>query len=67
MNLTGPAAEGRMSKSKISVGTQTVAQEFGMSTTPEKWPWTGAHPRIECACAPEYPNFFRYSMAFRQA
>jgi hypothetical protein len=30
----GPEAPGLMSKSKISVGSQSVAHEFGMSTTP---------------------------------
>jgi hypothetical protein len=34
MNLVGPSAPGMMSKSKISVGSQSVAQAFGMSTTP---------------------------------
>ena len=37
-NLVGPAAPGLMSKSKISVGIQSVAQALGMSTTPEIWP-----------------------------
>jgi hypothetical protein len=32
--------------SKMSVGSQSVAQAFGMSTTPEMWPCTGAVPRI---------------------
>ncbi|GJE73014.1 hypothetical protein CHKEEEPN_4576 [Methylorubrum podarium] len=36
-----------MSKSKMPVGIQSVAQAFGLSTTPEMWPWTGAVPRIE--------------------
>ncbi len=47
MNLVGPAADGMMSKSKISVGSHSVAQAFGISTTPEMWPWHGAVPRIE--------------------
>ena len=34
----GPAAFGRISKSKISVGMASVQQAFGMSTTPEMWP-----------------------------
>ena len=34
MCLTGPLADGWMSKSKISVGNQSVAHELGMSTTP---------------------------------
>ena len=38
MNLVGPADDGMMSKSKISVGSHSVAQAFGMSTTPEMWP-----------------------------
>ncbi len=46
-NFVGPSAPGLMSKSKIFVGIQRVAQAFGMSTTPEMWPWTGAVPRIE--------------------
>src|SRR5579863_363677 len=36
--LTGPAADGMMSKSKISVGRYSVAQAFGISTTPLMWP-----------------------------
>ena len=44
--LIGPAALGMMSKSKISVGSQSVAQALGISTTPEMWPWHGAVPRI---------------------
>jgi hypothetical protein len=47
MNFVGPAADGMMSKSKISVGSHSVAQAFGISTTPEMWPWHGAVPRIE--------------------
>ena len=43
----GPSAPGLMSKSKISVGSQSVAQEFGMSTTPLMCPCTGAVPKIE--------------------
>jgi len=39
--------DGMMSKSKISVGSHSVAQAFGTSTTPEIWPWQGAVPRIE--------------------
>jgi hypothetical protein len=46
-NFVGPAAVGLMSNSKMPVGIQSVAQAFGMSTTPEMWPWTGAVPRIE--------------------
>src|SRR5260221_7738924 len=45
--FTGPADDGMMSKSKISVGSHSVAQAFGTSTTPEMWPWHGAVPRIE--------------------
>ena len=45
----GPAAVGLMSNSKISVGSQSVAQAFGMSTTPLMCPCTGAVPRIEYA------------------
>jgi hypothetical protein len=44
--LTGPAEDGITSKSKISVGSHSVAQ-LGTSTTPEIWPWHGAVPRIE--------------------
>ena len=47
MCLIGPADDGMMSKSKISVGSHSVAQALGMSTTPEMWPWHGAVPRIE--------------------
>lgn len=42
----GPSTPGLMSKSKISVGRYNVAQAFGMSTTPEMCPCTGAVPRI---------------------
>jgi hypothetical protein len=45
--LIGPAALGIRSKSKISVGSQSVAQALGISTTPEICPWHGAVPRIE--------------------
>jgi len=45
--LIGPADDGITSKSKISVGSHSVAQAFGTSTTPEIWPWHGAVPRIE--------------------
>jgi hypothetical protein len=45
--FTGPADDGMMSKSKISVGSHSVAQALGTSTTPEIWPWHGAVPRIE--------------------
>src|ERR1700678_2727665 len=38
MCLIGPADDGMISKSKISVGSQSVAQAFGTSTTPEIWP-----------------------------
>ena len=34
-------------QSKISVGSHSVAQALGMSTTPLIWPCTGAVPRIE--------------------
>src|SRR5450432_317094 len=47
MCFTGPADDGMMSKSKISVGNHSVAHAFGTSTTPEMWPWHGAVPRIE--------------------
>ena len=47
MCLIGPADDGMMSKSKISVGSHSVAQALGTSTTPEIWPWHGAVPRIE--------------------
>ena len=47
MCLIGPAELGIMSKSKISVGSHSVAQALGTSTTPEMWPCTGAVPRIE--------------------
>jgi hypothetical protein len=46
-NLVGEFAFGRMSKSKICVGSHSVAQARRMSTTPLMWPWTGAVPRIE--------------------
>jgi hypothetical protein len=46
MCLIGPAALGITSKSKMSVGSHRVAQAFGMSTTPEMCPCTGAVPRI---------------------
>src|SRR5690242_2965389 len=35
MCLMGPAADGMTSKSKISVGSHSVAQALGTSTTPE--------------------------------
>ena len=44
--LTGPSAPGITSNAKMSVGSQSVAQALGMSTTPEMWPWHGAVPRI---------------------
>ena len=44
--LIGPAALGITSKSKMSVGSHKVAQAFGMSTTPEICPCTGAVPRM---------------------
>ena len=47
MCLIGPTDDGMMSKSKISVGSHSVAQAFGTSTTPEMCPWHGAVPRIE--------------------
>ena len=47
MNLVGPAALGLMSKSKICVGSHSVAQALGTSTTPLMWPCTGAVPRME--------------------
>ena len=42
----GLPLDGATSKSKIRRGMYTVAQEFGMSTTPEKRPSIGAEPRI---------------------
>jgi len=36
--FTGPAALGMMSNAKISVGSQSVAQALGISTTPDMWP-----------------------------
>jgi hypothetical protein len=33
--LTGPADVGMTSKSKISVGSHSIAQAFGISTTPD--------------------------------
>ncbi len=42
----GPSAFGFMSNSKMSVGSHSVAQALGISTTPEIWPCTGAVPRI---------------------
>ena len=45
--MIGPAADGLMSNWKISVGSHSVAQAFGMSTTPLMWPCTGAVPRME--------------------
>ncbi|MNG38500.1 hypothetical protein D3C84_1262300 [compost metagenome] len=47
MNFTGPEAFGLMSKSKMPVGSHSVAHEFGTSTTPLMWPCTGAVPKIE--------------------
>ena len=47
MPPVGPSMPGLMSNSKISVGSHSVAHEFGMSTTPLMWPCTGAVPRIE--------------------
>ena len=46
MCFTGPADDGMISKSKISVGKYSVAQAFGMSTTPLICPCTGATPKI---------------------
>ena len=45
-NFVGPSAPGIRSYSKTSVGSHSVAQAFGMSTTPEICPCTGAVPRI---------------------
>ena len=42
----GPLALGMMSKSKMSVGSHSVAQALGISTTPEICPWHGAVPRM---------------------
>jgi hypothetical protein len=42
----GPSAFGMMSNSKISVGRNTVAQAFGISTIPLMCPSTGAVPRM---------------------
>lgn len=36
--LVGPSALGIISHSKISFGSHSVAQAFGISTTPEIWP-----------------------------
>jgi hypothetical protein len=47
MIFCGPAAVGLMSKSKISVGSHSVAQALGTSTTPLMWPCTGAVPSSE--------------------
>jgi hypothetical protein len=44
--LIGPLALSLMSKSKISVGSHSVAQALGISTIPLIWPSTGAVPRI---------------------
>src|ERR1035437_5909925 len=46
MCFIGPADDGMISKSKISVGKYSVAQAFGISTTPLICPCTGATPRI---------------------
>lgn len=45
----GPSTEGINAEpfSKMSVGSHSVAQAFGTSTTPEICPCTGAVPRIE--------------------
>ncbi|SKZ14442.1 Uncharacterised protein [Mycobacteroides abscessus subsp. abscessus] len=45
----------------------TVAQELGMSTTPDSRPSIGAEPRSRYACSGLYPNFVRYSIACRHA
>ena len=44
--LVGPAALGITSNAKMSVGSHSVAQALGISTTPDMWPWHGAVPRI---------------------
>jgi hypothetical protein len=46
MCLVGPAAFGITSKAKISVGSHSVAQALGISTTPDMCPCTGAVPRM---------------------
>lgn len=51
-SFSGPSAFGLISKSKISVGIQSVAQALGISTMPLICPSTGAVPRIESACSP---------------
>ena len=55
----GPLAEGAIGKSKIAVGMYTVAQEFGMSTTPDRRPSIGADPSSRYACSGLYPNLVR--------
>jgi hypothetical protein len=44
--LAGPAALGMMSKPKMYLGSHSVAQALGISTTPEICPRTGAVPSI---------------------
>lgn len=45
--FVGPSAFGIISHSKMSLGSQSVAQALGISTTPEICPCTGAVPKIE--------------------
>lgn len=58
---------GKIDLSKMAVGNAKVAQAFGMSTTPLIRPSIGAQDRSKYACSPVKPNFFRYSIALRQA
>jgi hypothetical protein len=58
---------GNIFRSNISVGIAIVQQAFGISTMPLIRPSTGAQLSNKYACSPVKPNFFRYSIAFRQA
>ena len=60
-------APGRMSISKMSSGRYTVAQAFGISTTPENRPSIGAAPSSRYACSADQPKVVRYPIACRHA
>jgi hypothetical protein len=44
--FVGPSEPGITSNANMSVGNHNVAQAFGISTTPEMWPCTGAVPKM---------------------
>src|SRR6266567_3150712 len=59
--------QGLISKSKMSVGTETVQHAFGRLQTQEMRLSIGAQARSMYAWGRLYPSFSRYPMAARQA